>query len=409
MIPAIPFLLACAPLALPSGPHGRPDPVSVWSRSFGLAEIDGGLRGAGPGYLITFSPTGFAFTPALGEAAPRDFLLDYSLESIRRGETAIYAAPEEGVPPRKRENTVEFPRGEGIVELVDVRADGIEHSLRFDVRPPGSGDLVVRGRVASALLPSSFEAETEELRFALDGIGGIRFGAVMGIDAAGRSVRGWLRFDGTHLEYRLPARFVESAGYPLLLDPTIGLPIVGIGAGQNARNPDVAYDAATSTYLVVWETIVSATNRDIYGQLVSTAGTLVGGILPIRTEPEITTEPAVASVAGSSRFLVVYRESTLAGGIFGPYRVHGNGVDAATGAVSAAFVVGTGPEDLRHPDVGGDSAVGGASYAIVVWERAGAGIDARAVDVPPHPGLPTPGALLLSVSTNGLDHEPAIS
>jgi hypothetical protein len=74
---------------------------SIYSRSFGLTEEQGNLEGGGPEYKVRFTERGFEFTPALGGAAPRNFPLAFSLESVRRGKSVPYEAPPGGVPPVK--------------------------------------------------------------------------------------------------------------------------------------------------------------------------------------------------------------------------------------------------------------------------------------------------------------------
>jgi len=393
----------------PEGP-GAADVIAVSGESFGLGVHDGVLVGAGPGWKARFAAGGFEFTPALGERAPRNLPLAFSLESIRRGEGAFHLAPPEGVAPNVEGTVVRYERGGGVTETIEVRAEGIEQSFLFETLPPGSGDLVVRGRVTTELAASSIGEWVGEIRFEVEGLGGVRVDSVLGIDAEGARAPGWLRFDGTHLEIGLPASFVETAALPLVLDPLVGPVIGGFGSvAQDNLNPDVAYDATNGVYLVVWERISSSTDHDIFGQRVSANGTFVGAFILIEGGTDYATKPSVANVNQTDRFLVAYQK---AAGSAGPFDVFARAVDAATGAVSAALTVAGNAGDDIDPDVGGNrvfNILGGGARAIVVWEWVGFGVQARVVSVPASPAAPTNVTGGFAVSVGAGVGNPSIS
>ena len=90
-----------------------------------------------------------------------------------------------------------------------------------------------------------------------------------------------------------------------------GLPIednftIYQGAGEQTR-PDIAYNAASSSYLVAWE---DQPNRSVVGQLVSAQGSLQYSPLTISSSVYTGTNPAVASnpEAAYNNFLVVFRQ-----------------------------------------------------------------------------------------------------
>jgi len=78
---------------------------------------------------------------------------------------------------------------------------------------------------------------------------------------------------------------------------------------EDARKPDVAYNATEDEYLVVWKKIVAGTTADdVYGQRVSHDGALVGSEIAISqldTDRGATT-PVVAYNNGENEFVVAW-------------------------------------------------------------------------------------------------------
>jgi len=77
-------------------------------------------------------------------------------------------------------------------------------------------------------------------------------------------------------------------------------------AGDAQVLPRVAYNTQAQRYLVVWQDRRDVTDWDIYGQLLSPTGALVGGNLGVYRGVYDDTEPSVASRDTASEFLVVY-------------------------------------------------------------------------------------------------------
>jgi hypothetical protein len=70
-------------------------------------------------------------------------------------------------------------------------------------------------------------------------------------------------------------------------------------------NPDIAF--GDSSYLVVWHEPSPYYDDDIYGQLVSTNGILIGDVIPIANDPSYQYLPRVC--AGDSQYLVVWNQN----------------------------------------------------------------------------------------------------
>lgn len=349
-------------------PAVRPD---LLRNAYGVTVVDGAVLGAGPGYRVSFTSRGFDFTaaPMFGRGWALPF--SFALESIGRRESPIDAPVTASTThPVVDENSVSIARG-SVIERYDVRRDGIEQTFRFASKPAGRGDLVVRGRITTELSLVSSDRETG-LRFATEGRGGVTYGAVAGIDAAGRMVAGDIRCVDGFVELTLPDAFVDEAVYPVLLDPLVGTAFT-IGGAPSAADlhPDVAYDFSNDVYLVVWETQVASfpfADYDIHGQRIDAAtGSPVGGLIMIAASSNREWKAAVANVNGSNRFLVVWQngDGTTAGDI------EARAVNASDGGVSGLVTVTASFGFERNPDVGGESRlsiINSPIDALVTWE-----------------------------------------
>ena len=146
------FALLAALATTPSAqnPGEPPAALESASRSVGTAVFDGELWGAGPDYKVHFGREAVTFEPALGRKAERSHSLAFSLESVRRGDAALGAAAV-ARSPEEAPDGIRYSRGAGVVERYELRAEGLYQSFVFDAPPAGSGDLVVRGRLATEL------------------------------------------------------------------------------------------------------------------------------------------------------------------------------------------------------------------------------------------------------------------
>ena len=229
-----------------------------------LAIRDGIPHGIGPAYLARFDAAALGFS-TVAPAGTRSSSLRFAFAGVQRRHGPAAAAP--ASPVRHVEGaTVTYARP-GVLETYEVRPDGVEQSFTLETLPPGTGDLVVRGRLSTALIADRRGVVAPSLRFALPGHVGVNIGRVTGIDARGATTRGWMRYDGRELELVLPAAFVEAAALPLVLDPLIGTALAMPGVA--GPTPDIAYDATTDSYLVV-----SSKRGKVLGQRVRSDGAL---------------------------------------------------------------------------------------------------------------------------------------
>ena len=331
--------------AAPASP-GSVEVPSIMRRSHGVQRADGALRGAGPDFKVRFDEGGLEYVPALGSGADRNYPLSFRLESIHRG--SVELARGSDAAPTERGNAVEYLHAGGVVERYDVRPEGVAQSFTFPSRPAGSGELVVRGRIETDLVPDRLGESPAGFRFELPGVGAVSYGGVTGISADGREADGTLRLDGGAIELVLPAEFVDGAAYPMVLDPLIGTDIL-INGFTDEKDPDVAYDATNDLYLDVWERVFSATDFDIRGQRVDALGGLISGPILIESSVSlVASNPAVANINLRDAFVVCYESSG---------DVLARGVAAATGNLTNQITVAGTSAFERDVDVGGDSAL----------------------------------------------------
>jgi len=311
--------------------------------TFGLTTHEGVLHGLGPNYSARFDARGVTFTPALGAAAAAPATLHVAFASVRRGDTVVCARTHDCEPVAVGD-TVRYVHGPDVTEVHTVRADGIEQSFVFAERPRGRGDLVVRCRITTAL-PLA-QATDDGVRFERAGVGGVAFGAVTGIDANGARCRGSLRCDGAMLELVLPASFVDTAAYPLVLDPLIGSAfLIANVAGGSDVQPSMAFDNGNQRWLVVWNVPMSATTAEVRGQFVSAAG-FVGPQFLFDTLGLPGVRPAVASLNAYNRFVVAWARTSL---------VRFECINAASGSTIGIASWGVAPLELTGLALGGDS------------------------------------------------------
>jgi hypothetical protein len=355
-------LWAFAPAQSPL-PHIQPLAAPIAATAAAGLQADpfgAGLLGGGRDYRVRFTPDGMRFDPALGPQVPVTRSLQLRALAIGRGATLQPLAA--GMPPRQVGRQVNYLHGDGRSEHYDVRSDGVALSWRFEHRPAGNGDLLVRYAVVGDL--GEPQVTTSGLRFG-DELGGVQIGGVTGIDASGASVAGGLHWRDGGLELSLPATFVDRAVYPLVLDPVIGTAI-GVSTGSfDDGDPDAAYAASTGRFLVVWRRTFSAVDSDVRGQFVRPNGQLVGGTIFFGSSGTVT-PPRVACMSEAERFGVTWTQSQP------PFStVQYQTVDATSGALGPATTLASSQTSSYGPaDIGADpsAGLGGNRGFAIVYE-----------------------------------------
>lgn len=341
----------------------------------------GTLRADGVDYAVRFGSRAVTFTPALGRNASA---VELSLEFVSASREHAAVVPACPVPPSRETNSVAFARGDGVVERYLAHPEGVELTYTFAQPLPGDGDLVVRLRVTSNARCAPTAASRDGLHWVRGTHGGVRIGQVFGVDAEDRRTSGTLAFDGTHLELRLPAAFVDRAAYPLVLDPLIGAELGIANGADDDRGADVAYEPGSDRYLVVWERRMNAARTDIMGQRLDGQGGALGGIFPIHAPSAGHAErPAAASVRSSGRFVVAW---TL-GPPLGASTIVTSIVDPDGTVSSRAGLVRSMP--VHGLDLGGSSSA--ATDVAVIWLEETEVVRGARILVPSSGGVPAFG------------------
>ena len=105
----------------------------------------------------------------------------------------------------------------------------------------------------------------------------------------------------------LHSGFADVWAYRLTSDLAgMGRFAVCSNAGSHQQKPRVAYGAGADAFLVVWEDGRSMQTWDIYGQLISRAGTLAGGAIAVFPGQFHDQLPVVAGHESLPEFLVTY-------------------------------------------------------------------------------------------------------
>jgi hypothetical protein len=266
----------------------------------------------GPRYSAALGAAGLEFTPHLGRRAPATQTLGLSFQGARRGATSLAAG---ALPSAYSAAAQALTRSiaPGISESWTASEAGLELSYRFDEKPAGQGDLVVELDLETTF-GAPRRASASGLEFALEGVGGLSIGAVTGIDADGDRIAGRLQLIGDRLELSLPESFVESADYPLVLDPLVGnvFTVAGdtIFVSNDDSRPDAAYDASSDQYLLSWQRAISATESRIYARRVSGGGAFTSGVVQLSTASSNrqATNPAVANVNRDNKWVVAWQQ-----------------------------------------------------------------------------------------------------
>jgi hypothetical protein len=315
---------------------------------------DGRVWAMGSGYKASFGPDAARVFPRLGPRAAVDHALALApLSLVRGGEELPFAR---SARVARSGSSVTLDRG-SFVERYDVRASGLEQSFVFETLA-GRGDLVLRLGTDTDLQRAE---STDGLSFANE-LGGVRYGRATAIDARGASqvLETHVAADG--IEIRIPGAFVDSAAFPLTIDPVISTFAIDTTTPDDFA-PDVAYDATTDRYMVCYEETYSATDHDVYEELLDSSGNLVSG-----TYIDFTTNdwrhPRIACNTSASQFMAVAQVGAApARQIFSRVASSSNVLGSQV-AVAPTFS----DTDQVDPDIGGDSGSSGADSYLVVWE-----------------------------------------
>ncbi len=281
----------------------------------------------------------------------------YRFHSAKGGIRAlsISALPEQTAP-----GSLEYRHGDGIIERYLVKSRGVEQQFVLP-GPYAGGDVLLTGSVETDLVAeatSSFEG----IAFQHDDATVLFYGEAKAVDAAGRTALLEERWSDGELTIVVPASFLASARFPVLVDPWIGGRATVDASVDLAQNPAVATNGRLKA-LAVWSTNVSSP-QFIRGRIIGPRGnTLIGpisavdeGIGDTYTKPRVAWSP-------SDDVWVVAAEGH-AGGVAIPNFIQVNKV-ATTGVKTTGTSLNAAASSNAERDV--DVACNSAGQCLVVW------------------------------------------
>lgn len=343
---------------------------------------DGRPVAVGPNWLATFDEHGATFVPALGNQAPRRQDLALAAVELRRGDVRVALGSDE---PSHDGRTVSFERAPGVTERFEATLAGLEHSLIVDGPIGGDGDLVVRVELRGEVGDSGSRRSDGTHRFGREQ-GGVSYGRLFGIDARGTRCDGDVRLAPGGLELVLPDSFVDTAQWPLLLDPVVGS-IFGISnpAGGSPTfaeadsNPVVAFDDTTNNYMAVWERRFAA-NDDVrvFYQRFDSNGQSVGSHFAVSTST-LAYEPRIVNLNEYDRFAISWIQE-----LGGVKELRLRTAPAVPGTLSNILVLADSTSSTFDHDLAGEVVVasGVKARAFAVWNDTTAGVQLARVLVP---------------------------
>ena len=235
--------------------------------------------------------------------------LTYVLGSVRVGDRLI--APTRTPELTTDGNTACYRYGSGISESYTAREEGVEQCWVIDSRPTAGGEIVIEGKIESRHTPVFSE---DGWRFVDErGRTVFRYGAVTVIDGAGRTYRCLPDIREGCLRIAVPKSYVDTAEFPILVDPVIGpetpmCPSYG-PAPKNQESVECA--ASPYGYLAVWQDSRGTNGTDIFGCTMTATGQVLD-VFSIAISDSVgdQTDPDVAW--NGQEYLVVWSDRRTA-------------------------------------------------------------------------------------------------
>lgn len=361
---------------------------------------DGRTWASGDTYKASFGRDGFTYVPFLGSDAPRNYPMQFALQSVAVAGKPI-AFDRQALPTRQGQRVV-FDRGV-IQEIYDLSPDGVEQT--FVVDATAAGDVTVAMQVHGELRE---DGDRAGLQF-VNERGGVHYGDAFVVAGEGKRAIASSFADG---QLHLHVAATQRPAGALVIDPIISTHYVGSTA-QDCAESDVAFDASNARYMLVWQRQFSQTDIDIWAEMRDTSGLLVpNSAQAIDNSSAYWRFPRVANLNAYDRFLVV-AEVYVAGNPTGQqFTVWGRTVDAAGPFPrSGQFQISsTHSGEKRRPDVGGDAGLTTPSYWTVAYTRDFSATDrdihARQVEAT---GTVRPGTILVEDTAGTIYDGVAIS
>ena len=265
------------------------------------------ITAIGAGWKAHFRSEAVEFVPALGRSAPAHSL-SFALRSVGREQGPALDLLTRVEPTHDAAaQRVTYAHAPGLEARWELEPSGLEQTYWLAERPAGAGALVLRGTLATELPRPLEGAHADGLRFEDPALGGVRLSAVFGVDARGRRCAGRFELVGAELALVLPEAFVDSASYPLLVDPIwTSSNQLTAGSLTHLERPRLAYDELNARHMVAYEAHWNASDSDVYVGIVAASGAALSAFYVVDSGPRYATRPEIAGTAGASRCVVAY-------------------------------------------------------------------------------------------------------
>ncbi|MBL8749774.1 MAG: hypothetical protein JNK78_11485, partial [Planctomycetes bacterium] len=356
--------VVCALLAIASPAQVLPESTPDLARRIGTAGPldrvvhdepgDGRLWACGTDWKASFGRDGFTFVPRLPEA-PRNMPMCFRVAHVAVGGHAL--AIDRDVAPRRDGDRVTFARGP-LREIYDLSLACVEQSFVIDTTMPG--DVVVDLDVATELRE---DAQRPGLQFASE-FGEVRYGDAFVVrDGAKTAIA--TEWNGAVLRLRVPES-LRGEG-PVVIDPILSTQTVG-STGTYVR-VDAAYDVTNDRHMIVFESVWTITDHDIWTMMFDGAGNPISGsMLAVDFTTTNWVYPRTANLNDADRFLVA---ATVDDPTYGRQMIWSRTRDAMGATAMGAPQLLSDPNlfgDNQAAEVGADPATGPGNHDwLVVW------------------------------------------
>jgi len=374
-VPMLPVLLLLSVSPLPLGAQeGRPAPRFASVARTERLHVDTDAAGAvwvrGETYKARFDASGVTYVPFLGSDAPRNWPVEFRFVAARSAGVALdldaHAAP---VVDGDR---VMVDRG-SVDEVWILRPDSIEQTFVVEERPAAGLEIVVDVRTDLA-----GGATGDALEFC-GPAGGVRYSEAFVVSEGTRRALA-TSFDGASIRIDVPAAEFVGSALPIVVDPVITTFAVDTSSADTF-NADIAWDVVSQRALVVMQEVFSATDHDVYTELLDAAGVQIATAY-VDESTEDWRSPRCANLPHAGQFFVVAAVDNYAGSA--PSAIGGRHTSASALAYGAKLLVAVSANyPLIAPDVGADSRNSlNARYCVVFTQDVGTSRDTvwRTVD-----------------------------
>lgn len=284
-----PALSAQAPLSFPAPWLGEAGPA-------------GELCARGETYKMVFDAAGATYYPRLAAKAERHWPVRFCLRAASIGGREMPFTT--GRAERSAATQVRIARG-AFTEVWDLTADHAEQSFVL-ADSPGDGEL--RFEVACETELGVRPDADGALWFVRSDGSGVWCGQALVRDAAGRSLPLALSWQRGAMQLCVPAAFLASASWPLVVDPVVRTVAVTTSTNTLAR-PRAAFDPVAGVWLAVCEDLVTATDTDVLSFRLALDGSVLDSVA-LDLTPSNAISPDVAALGAHGQFLVGWIDET---------------------------------------------------------------------------------------------------